>query len=335
MRIQKPMVAEIQQRQYCESRHYRYSVMVFSPTKKQSLLTWKKTLTQSGMERETWEASNQLLKELSIFGWLRFHETLCGALQPDRHEGEFEIHYLKRGHLNWWVEDTTYEFRPGSVYVIRPGQLHGGDEESLQPCEHVWFRIRFNAEPLPGLTEKESADLQKGMEALRHTTFPVSTAVGDFLDRLLIEHRTRGENSVMIARGLLHALLVTILRDYTAFTTQSQGTPLITWRIRRALEILDTDSSDSAPRVAELAEKIGLSESGFRERFKAEMGFSPHEYILNKRITQARRMLTETDFDITRVAIDLGFSSSQYFATVFRRQVGMSPGEYRKRHKES
>jgi len=308
---------------------------MFSPAKKQSLKTWKQSLAHAGMERETWEHGERLLKELEIFGWLRFHETLPGALQSDRHLGEFEIHYLKRGHLNWWVEKTTYEFRPGSVFIVKPGELHGGDEESLQPCEHLWLRMRLGSTPLPGLSAGESAALRKDLEGVRHTTFPVSTTVGDYLDKILVEHRVKGPHSALTARSLLHALLATIIRDYGVFTTQSRSAPLVTWRVRRALEILDTDPSVQSPKVSELAEKVGLSESGFRERFKAEMGFSPHEYILNQRITEARRRLTETDADITRVALDLGFASSQYFATVFRRRVGMSPGDYRKRHKKA
>lgn len=306
-----------------------------SPGKKRSLDTWKNSVARSGFERETWEHGDRLLKEIDIFGWLRFHETLPGALQPDRHPGAYEIHYLKRGHLNWWVEDTTYEFRPGSIFIVRPDQLHGGDEESLQPCEHIWLRLRLDDEknPLPGLSAPELTALRKGFDGIQHTTFPVSTVVGDYLDSLLAEHRTKDTNSTVIARGLMHALLCTIIRDYAAFTSHSTGKPLITWRIRRALEILDSDQNVQSPRVAELAEKVGLSESGFRERFKAEMGFSPHEYILNQRITEARRRLTETSDDITHVALDLGFASSQYFATVFRRRVGMTPGDYRKRHK--
>ena len=305
------------------------------PPKKQSLDAWKQSVTRSGFERETWEQGERLLKEIEIFGWLRFHETLPGALRPDRHPGAYEIHYLKRGHLNWWIGNTTHEFRPGSVYIVRPGEPHGGDEESLQPCEHLWLRIAIDPEkpPLPALTAAEHSALCKDFEGIQHATFPVSTAVGDFFDRILAEHRTRDAHSALIVRSHLHALLCTIVRDYHAFTSHARGEPLVTWRIRKALEILDEDGNIQSPRVAELAEKVGLSESGFRERFKAEMGFSPHEYILNQRITEARKRLTETDADITHVALDLGFASSQYFATVFRRRVGMSPGDYRKRHR--
>jgi AraC-like DNA-binding protein/quercetin dioxygenase-like cupin family protein len=304
---------------------------LISASKKQSLQRWNAAASQAGMERETWEGRQRLLSELSIFGWLRFHSALLGVLQPDRHPGEFEFHYLKRGRLNWWVEDSSHEFLPGSVFVIQPNQLHGADEQALQPCEHLWFRIRLPAKPLPGLTASEFAELKRGLQEIKHVTFPVSTNVAGFFDSMLQEHRSRGKLSCVMARSMLHAVLATVIRDYHVFTNRPRSTPLVTWRIRKALEILEVDA-DANQKIADLARKVGLSESGFRERFKAETGFSPHEYMLDRRVAEARRRLQETGDDITRIALDLGFASSQYFATVFRRLVGMSPGEYRRRH---
>ena len=291
----------------------------------------EKAQAQPGMERETWEGDKRLVPELSIFGWLRFHSTKVGFLGPDAHEGEFEIHYLKRGYLNWWVEETSYEFLPGSIFVVKPGQLHGGDEASLQPCEHLWFRISLDKQPLPWLPEAESNELRNGFHAIQHTTFAVSSDVSSYFDTLLQEHRSQREFGCLVARSTLHLILTTILRDYAVFAQRSRSTSLVTWRIRKALELLDQDEN-SSPKISELAAEVGLSESGFRERFKAETGSSPLEYMQHRRIMEARRRLEQTDHDITRIAMDLGFSSSQYFATFFRRLVGISPGEYRKSH---
>jgi AraC family L-rhamnose operon regulatory protein RhaS len=307
---------------------------VISPAARETLQLWQHAGSQAGMERETWEGRNRLLSELPIFGWLRFGSALRGALRPDRHPHEFEIHYLKRGRLNWWVTETSYEFLPGSVFIVPPNALHGGDEECLQPCEHLWLRLNLDRGPLPGLSAAQSSEIRKGFHALTHTTFPVSTTVAAHFDALLQEHRDKTRLGTIMARGLLHALLASILRDYDVFTSRARSTPLVTWRIRRVLEMLDADVHANH-RIADLARNVGLSESGFRERFKTEMGFSPHEYILNQRITAARKQLEETDHDITRIALDFGFSSSQYFATAFRRLVGLAPGDYRRRHRNA
>ena len=66
-----------------------------------------------------------------------------------------------------------------------------------------------------------------------------------------------------------------------------------------------------------------LSESRFKARFKREMGVPPAEYWLRKKVEQASVLLAKAT--ITQVAHQLGFSSSQYFATVFKRYTLTSP----------
>jgi AraC-like DNA-binding protein len=71
-----------------------------------------------------------------------------------------------------------------------------------------------------------------------------------------------------------------------------------------------------------------LSESRFKSRFKAEIGVPPAEYWLRQKIERATEMLKTRR--VTEVAHELGFSSSQYFATAFKRYTLMNPSRYRK-----
>lgn len=307
------------------------------PPSHPSLVPWTSSTGKRGYERETFEGPTQLLPELEIFGWLRFHTALAGALEPDRHAGVFEIHYMVRGHLRWWVEQEQHEFSTGRVFVIRPDELHGGDEESLQPCEHYWLRIGFPAVgSLPSLTAAETAELREAYEHLTYRTFTASPEVKEFFERLLEEHR-HGVSAYArpMARAMLHALLITILRDHNRHTHATRQKPLVTWRVRRTLEWLDKQLGQEQVRLDRVAKEVGLSSAGLRARFKAETGYTLHEYLLQRRLEEARRRLAETDDDITKTAHALGFSSSQYFATAFRRETGLTPGEYRVRHRRS
>jgi len=87
--------------------------------------------------------------------------------------------------------------------------------------------------------------------------------------------------------------------------------------------------------LVELATLLDVSVSRFKFRFKKEMGVPPAEYIQRRRIEEARRRLKETKFSITQIAFDLGFSSSQYFATVFKRYTGSAPHNIRQREKQA
>jgi len=296
---------------------------------------WESSVRRRGYERETFEAATRLLPELSIFGWLRFHSTLTGGLQPDQHPNEYEIHYMVRGHLRWWVENERLDFNTGQIFIVRPNELHGGDEGSLQPCEHYWLRLKIpNAGAMPALTSPETAEIRKGFEQLSHRTFPASREVSEFFERLLEEHRHReSSHSVPMARSLLHALLITVIRDHARYSHAAKQKPLTTWRVRRTLEWLETRIYSEEGKIDGVAKQVGLSPAGLCARFKIETGYTVHEYLLHRRIEEARRRLAETTDALTTIALELGFSSSQYFATVFRRQNGTTPGEYRENHK--
>lgn len=82
-----------------------------------------------------------------------------------------------------------------------------------------------------------------------------------------------------------------------------------------------------------LAECAGLSLSRFKARFKKETGMTPREYINQLKIREAKRMLRENQ-SVTRVALDLGFGSSNYFAVLFKKITLYSPSQYQKIWKE-
>ena len=296
---------------------------------------WALSTGMRGYEREAYEASTRLLPELDIFGWLRFHNTLPGALKPDCHPGMYEIHYLRRGLLHWWVERDNYDFQPGCVFIIRPGERHGGEGDSIQPCEHYWLRFGFpkGRKALPELTVQDTACLRTGFESLRYRMFPAAPDVNNFFDRLHQEHRSRkAPNAVLMARLMFHALLLLILRDYERHNSAINQRPMVTWRVRRAREWIDSNLDSSTLDFKELFKSVKATPSVLRHRFKIETGETLHEYWLRRRIEEARQQLANTDHEITRIAHGLGFSSSQYFATVFRKQTGMSPGSYRRQH---
>ena len=295
---------------------------------------WALSAGVRGFARETYEASSSLLPELDIFGWLRFHTTLTGGLEPDRHPEAFEIHCMVRGHLLWWVENEQQEFSTGKIFIVRPNELHGGAEGSIQPCEHYWMRIRFPKDTaLPSLSLEETDALRTAFEAIQYRTFVTSPEVKDYFEKLLEEHRHQTSiHSSLIARSILHALLVTILRDHDLHLLSVKIKPLLTWHVRRTLQWLEGKIFDNEVCLDAVAANVGMSPAGLRARFKAETGYTLHEYQIHLRVKEAQRRLSNTSDDVTSIAHALGFSSSQYFATVFRRETGMTPGNYRKSH---
>jgi AraC-like DNA-binding protein len=86
---------------------------------------------------------------------------------------------------------------------------------------------------------------------------------------------------------------------------------------------------EPTPPLEDLADRAHLSLPAFMARFKRETGVAPGNWIRQRKVERAKAMLARAGATVTGVAFDLGFSSSQYFATVFKRYTGVTPGRHR------
>lgn len=100
------------------------------------------------------------------------------------------------------------------------------------------------------------------------------------------------------------------------------------WRLRRALDLLEADL-ESPPSLESLARQIGLSPSHFSHAFKQSMGVPPHQYVIQRRVAEAKALMADRSLNLTEIAMQCGFNGSSQFSTVFRRATGLSPSAYR------
>lgn len=84
-------------------------------------------------------------------------------------------------------------------------------------------------------------------------------------------------------------------------------------------------------RVVDLTEQFSVSRSVLYRRFKDALDRSPHEEILRVQLGRAKRLLDESDFTLERIAELCGFQHTEYLGVAFKRELGLTPGEYRRR----
>lgn len=100
---------------------------------------------------------------------------------------------------------------------------------------------------------------------------------------------------------------------------------------RNKVDLFLLENKDFMGPVGLLFERLGVRRSRGYEIFHDTFGINPKEYLLRKKIIFAKEMLLE-ESDITSIAYNLGFSSSQSFATVFKKLTCSTPTEFRKKY---
>lgn len=110
----------------------------------------------------------------------------------------------------------------------------------------------------------------------------------------------------------------------------SQPTSLL---VRQGLAFMHQSYAQPINRK-EIAAAVGVTENYFSQIFHQEITLSPWDYLTRLRIQRAKELLISSTETITRIATQVGFNDSGYFSRVFRKQMGVSPMEFRQAHRQ-
>ena len=92
------------------------------------------------------------------------------------------------------------------------------------------------------------------------------------------------------------------------------------------------ENFDQGITVSEAASYVFLSQGYFTRAFRDDTGISPMNYLMKKRIEKACKLLQNNEIKVSAISLQSGFSSPQRFNVAFRKQMGMTPMEYRKKY---
>jgi AraC-like DNA-binding protein len=87
---------------------------------------------------------------------------------------------------------------------------------------------------------------------------------------------------------------------------------------------------DAPMSIREVAREAAMSPFHFIRRFEAMFGETPHQFRIQARVDRAKHLLAVSDYSVTDVCMEVGFSSLGSFSELFRRRVGTAPSTYRR-----
>lgn len=208
---------------------------------------------------------------------------------------------LLHGEIKLLAGDGVLTARAGDV-VFLPKSSH---YEAVFEREAEDYLVNFDG-------PEGALEISAPVRLLQNAPFSCSEAFA-----ALVEERLSGDPSSLRFKGLLYMLLDSIV---TGANGESRT-------VEKAKKLL----SGEELKISEIANRCGISESGFRKEFKAETGLSPTEYRLDARITKAKYLLESTDMNVSEIADALRFYDAAYFCRMFKLRTGLSPMQFAKR----
>jgi AraC-like DNA-binding protein len=243
------------------------------------------------------------------------------------HGEMLEICYLESGQQTYIVGNERFDLKGGDLFVTFPNERHGSGKTPEGRGVLYWMLIRVPRRPrrFLSLSPAESQVIVQRLLTLPARHFSGAGAMHRVLRQVMTVFQL-AEDPLRLVN--LRNLLLRFLLDVLEASQQS--------RQRISAEILAVqerivNSLDQPWPVEQLARLAHLSPSRFKARFKAEVGVPPADYVMRERINRAKSLLQQSGTSITETAMRLGFNTSQYFATVFKRYTGQTPSEYRNR----
>jgi transcriptional regulator GlxA family with amidase domain len=126
-------------------------------------------------------------------------------------------------------------------------------------------------------------------------------------------------------------MVVKLLGYIVSFEKQKgfSGKPIA--KVIEQIRFIMRQNTNSELDLKQLAQEHNVGYSYFRKMFKKYTGVSPGQYHLQLRIIRAKELLVSTDKSIKEISIELGFQNIHYFSLFFKKKLGISPSDFRKR----
>ena len=245
-----------------------------------------------------------------------------------------KIFCVLEGKFEWCVDNGQYSLFPGDVALILPKQEFGSINGVLEIGSFSWIHLSIQRNDVDDiLTGAWSSLSESECRAISHILLAHNSPVlskftdgGKLLKSIQNELSSQEIGYHAKVNYLLDELFISISRQLTKQSNPGRDFPKTFMNLEQALR---QDLSHQWT-VEEMAALVGLGTTLFNEKVKSYTGFTPLNYLINIRISEAIKLLKKKDVSITDIALDTGFYSSQHFSTTFKKLTGYTPSQFRK-----
>lgn len=254
---------------------------------------------------------------------LRASDFDCVSV-PHNH-GDYELRYITSGSANQVILGEEIKTRSGDLIVLHPGETHYQTEDAIS-TNLVQYSIRVAVKNTNEASEA-LIDLLNSTTTVRDERF----VLAPIFNRIWKEINDRKDGYITYLQSLCQSLLIEILR-LTGKSTDAiftdDGTQYTSYWHDRLDTFMHNKYMEDI-KLEDLAVEIRLSSRHASRMVMREYGMSFISKLTEIRLDNAKYQLKHTKRDLATIASSCGFSSYTYFTSCFKKNIGITPGEYR------
>lgn len=286
--------------------------------------------TTSTEEREILDLRGEGFGPVLSFGRFHYHSA-TEPLADQQHDDWLVLVFALAGAQHYGVGGKDVLLRAGQIMRVIPGTRYGTGAWSEQRGSLAWMIVQTDPSGSelglePNAAKAAFANLTNPLGPM---VFPQEASTKGLLEGIFEGWRNRVDP---LRREIIRHQLATLILTAAAQLGHDSAKDAPGYAAAKIQSVIDWLGRHfrQEVRLEELVSLSSLSASRFFREFKTVTGMTPMDYLLRLRVAEAARLLRKDPArPVTSIAHELGFSSSQYFATVFRRYMGMSPIQHR------
>ena len=248
----------------------------------------------------------------------------------------YDITFVTEGEGRFSIDNQTNEAASRDVFFSKPGEIRNWDTRHIVNGYALIFEDEFLSSLFKdSLFVQHLSFFQSGKTSSKlRLPDELYMRILQILHNIKTEIDSYRQNDVYVLRALLYEVLMLLDREYKKVNMEEETTSKEVGNIHidKFMKLVESHLKEQHS-VQYYADKLCITPNYLNEIVTSTKGISAKQYIRNKVMDEAQRLLTYTDFPISDIAFELHFSTVSYFIRSFRQYTGTTPLLYRRTHK--
>lgn len=227
------------------------------------------------------------------------------------------IHYIIEGEGLFFMKDKVYHLKAGDGFFIPPNTDNNYYPLENNPWVYRWVGIN-------GSKAKEflaSCGFTNGNYTFNYTK---DNRINNHFENI---YKSCSNNNLFDALGHLYQALSILMTEYSNSSLEYSSNS--NSYIAKSLEFIEKNYSKNIS-VSDIASYLNIDRSHFYKIFKLSMMTTPQQYLIEYKLKKSCDLIRKSSYSINEISSLVGFSSQSYFSKLFKKNMNLTPVEYKK-----